>query len=97
MGGEEFCILLKGASPQVAMGVAERIRTELTSHSMGMQGGPVTVSTGIALAVPEESFDMLMRRADACLYRAKVKGRNRTEIATDVTPLDFESSGVVFS
>ncbi|MBP8019123.1 MAG: GGDEF domain-containing protein [Hylemonella sp.] len=97
MGGEEFCILLKEATPQVAMGVAERIRTELASQSMDLQGGPVTASTGIALAVPEESFDMLIRRADACLHRAKVKGRNRTEIATDVTPLDFESSGVVFS
>ena len=39
----------------------------------------VSVSIGLALAAPTDTPDMLLRRADTALYRAKTGGRGRTE------------------
>lgn len=37
----------------------------------------MTTSIGIALAVPDDTPDTLLRRADAALYRSKEAGRDR--------------------
>jgi len=84
-GGEEFACILIGASPEVAMETAERVRAavESTSTDLGNQQSlPVTLSIGVSLfphdgKEPEE----LVERADQALYRAKHGGRNRVERA----------------
>lgn len=81
MGGEEFCVLLKESSADIALQVAERLRADIALQSSAVAGGPVTVSVGIALAAPDEVFDTLARRADEALYLAKSRGRNRCEVS----------------
>ena len=76
-GGEEFVALLPETSLQEAMGVAERIRAAC------MAPGPqprCTVSIGVSTNLDAgDSVDTVIARADAAMYRAKTKGRNRVE------------------
>jgi diguanylate cyclase (GGDEF)-like protein len=82
-GGEEFIILLPQVGQQGAEVVAERILEEVRQlripHAASSAGGEVTVSMGVATALPDENQDpsTLIRAADALLYRAKESGRNR--------------------
>ncbi|MEY4529478.1 MAG: hypothetical protein RLZZ156_199 [Deinococcota bacterium] len=84
LGGEEFALLLPETSLEVAKDVAERIRLacqnmELTVESQKLQ---ITVSTGLTiLQSSDSSMDEILHRADLGLYQAKLKGRNRTEMA----------------
>ncbi|MFP4978539.1 diguanylate cyclase [Paenibacillus sp. CN-4] len=82
-GGEEFIILLAGASVKAAYTVAERIRLAVENHGTGYPF-KVTVSLGIA-AYPDHALtpEELIAKADQALYQAKELGRNRTRIADD--------------
>lgn len=86
-GGEEFALVLVSPDFQEALLCAERIRQRCAELSFS--GFPdtlkVTISCGVASYNPPESVDELIRRADAALYRAKAKGRNRIE-SVPVTP-----------
>jgi diguanylate cyclase (GGDEF)-like protein len=89
-GGEEFIILLPQVGQQGAEVVAERILEEVRQlripHSASSAGSEVTVSMGVATALPDENQDpsTLIRAADALLYRAKESGRNRYCISPPV-------------
>ncbi|PTA68809.1 GGDEF domain-containing protein [Deinococcus arcticus] len=78
-GGEEFLILVDGDA-DAALTVAERLRDAL-SRERHPQVGPVTISCGVAPASLHDSPDLLLRRADEALYRAKHAGRNTVTIA----------------
>ena len=78
-GGEEFVLLLPGASAERAELVAEEISRRLASAPSvdGMQ--MPTVSYGISLYDADTSqVDDVIAAADAALYLAKSLGRNRT-------------------
>jgi diguanylate cyclase (GGDEF)-like protein len=80
-GGEEFTIILPDISPETAYERADKIRKAVAALrvSDGKEFyGEVTMSIGVAL-YPESgrSADMLLRRADAALYRAKQQGRDK--------------------
>ncbi|MBT8092781.1 MAG: GGDEF domain-containing protein [Gammaproteobacteria bacterium] len=79
-GGDEFAILLPGASADEAMVIAERVRQTVCGTTGDGTDSlikiPLTISMGIAELGPGENFDTLMRSADAALYRAKHAGRN---------------------
>ena len=79
LGGEEFCLILRGLDAPAAQAATERIRAELeATPSLAPDRGPPTVSAGIAISsAGDESFDRLLRKADERLYRAKKAGRNR--------------------
>jgi diguanylate cyclase (GGDEF)-like protein len=79
LGGEEFCLILRGLDPAGAYAVAERIRGALEATSaLAPDHGAPTVSAGIAIgSVLGDTFDRLLREADERLYRAKGAGRNR--------------------
>jgi diguanylate cyclase (GGDEF)-like protein len=92
-GGEEFVVLLPGATREGAMMVAERIR-----KLVEMAGSPAlpepgihprlsTVSCGVASCYPtdDDSQEDLLDAADKALYQAKAGGRNQVcwgELAT---------------
>ncbi len=84
-GGEEFVVLLPGTTGDEAAGVARSIQRavwEIALPHEGTVAGIVTVSLGVAAAVPSplRVDEDLVRMADAALYRAKHAGRNRLEL-----------------
>ena len=76
LGGEEFALLLAGASEASAMRAAERLRQAVAAIDVA-QVGAVTISIGVA-ACPAHARDerTLYAASDAALYRAKDAGRN---------------------
>ena len=82
-GGEEFVILLRNPSAEVAWEVGERIREAVAKIDLQDIGvGTVTVSVGASVSRADgEAVADLVERADQALYRAKRQGRNRVEAA----------------
>lgn len=76
IGGEEFALILPGASRKGAQIVAEKIQ-EVIRASHGLEH-PITVSIGIsALSGTDVDAQTLVKEADLALYQAKQTGRNR--------------------
>lgn len=83
-GGEEFAIVLPDTPLSGAMVVAEQIRQAVSSGMLktresGESLGTVTISLGVAQLRASDTPRDLLRRADAALYSAKQRGRNRVE------------------
>ena len=81
-GGEEFSILMPGTDLEEAVRAAERMRAAIADAPWieGLGCG-YTASFGVAAFHPESpSLFSLLGRADAALYDAKNKGRNRVEV-----------------
>lgn len=80
-GGEEFVVVLRQASVEQALEVAERVRLAVRGLEPGELGilAPVTVSVGVAVGTTVEP-GALVERADAALYLAKRRGRDRVEV-----------------
>ena len=80
-GGEEFVVLMPDTEYRQAQNVAERVRTAVAERQFDMgitQQLAVTVSVGVALNESEtDTPEMILKRADVALYRAKREGRNR--------------------
>jgi diguanylate cyclase (GGDEF)-like protein len=81
MGGEEFAVILPGASAHGAFEMAEKLRKgvlEMGTIHKGNSHGVVTISIGCATVVPAEGSNSieLVALADAALYAAKSAGRN---------------------
>jgi diguanylate cyclase (GGDEF)-like protein len=78
-GGEEFLIVLPGASRFDAAIIAERLVNAVRQYRF--RGAyPVTISVGMATLPHDDAsctWDGLMLRADAALYEAKDLGRDR--------------------
>lgn len=91
MGGEEFGLWLPDAGLATALEVAERVRVTLETTPLLWNGQEVrlTCSVGVA-AVPETTAVIanLYATADAALYRAKERGRNRVEVAIAAGPVN---------
>lgn len=82
IGGEEFVLVLPGASPEVAEAVGERVRQSIESHTWPAQGpDSVTASIGLATHHPGMNAQSLLDQADKALYQAKRDGRNLLRIA----------------
>jgi diguanylate cyclase (GGDEF)-like protein len=80
-GGEEFLLILPGATPANAQPVLARLQAAVRDTLL--PGRPVTFSAGVAAHRGAESAEALLARADAALYAAKGAGRDRVELASD--------------
>jgi two-component system cell cycle response regulator len=80
-GGEEFVVLMPDTDYRQAQNVAERVRAAVAERSFEVGADralPVTVSVGVALnEADSDTPEMVLKRADIALYRAKREGRNR--------------------
>jgi diguanylate cyclase (GGDEF)-like protein/PAS domain S-box-containing protein len=72
-GGDEFAALLPYSTLEQARVVGDRLRSSLGRHP--------TASIGIAQWEHGESAESVVGRADAALYEAKRRGRDRTVLA----------------
>ena len=78
-GGEEFAVILPNTNAKSASVVGERLQSSMLERSPNFGG--LTISIGVASRLPRADRDpsALVRDADAALYQAKAKGRNRCE------------------
>jgi len=80
-GGDEFVVLMPALDrlddgARIATAVHDALAAPVR---VGDDLVEVSVSIGLALAAPTDTPEMLLRRADTALYRAKTGGRGRTE------------------
>ena len=84
-GGEEFVVILNGASLAVTQHIAEQFRKKVAQMEVAHYDNPirVTISIGIA-AFPEHGRDLtaVLQAADTAVYQAKHNGRNQIALAT---------------
>ena len=86
-GGEEFTVLLPGATEDELIALGERLRRAVEDMALPHPGQlhcPVTISIGLswrATGSRAGSPDTLLREADRALYVAKNTGRNRVVLA----------------
>jgi diguanylate cyclase len=84
-GGEEFLIVLPDTPPNGALALAEHVRKSFGKLRIRRTGGeecvdPLSISVGVAVPEPGESFEQALGRADKALYLAKNDGRNRVRM-----------------
>ena len=82
LGGEEFVLLLPDTGIEGAEALAQRLCQRVAAQPAEVDGRriPYTVSAGVAqMQAGVSGLDALIQRADAALYRAKSRGRNRVE------------------
>ena len=79
-GGEEFLVMLLETTVGTAAIVAERIRARVAIEELA--GGRVTISIGVAECPSHgDTPESLIESADAALYEAKDRGRDRVVAA----------------
>ncbi|TDR89026.1 GGDEF domain-containing protein [Enterovirga rhinocerotis] len=98
LGGEEFAVSAPDCSIEEASAIAERIREACGATPIRLGDGrlvTVTASIGVAITTAPRAtgVDAVLAAADAALYRAKAKGRDRIEISTEAIPHRTTSPG----
>lgn len=90
IGGEEFLLLLPNTDSSGAGAIAERLRQRTEQMGVVLQDGSrvrITASFGLVITGgvnhgAEETLRQTLSQADAALYVAKQRGRNRVEYWT---------------
>lgn len=83
-GGEEFVIFMPEIGQDDGVTAAERIRASVAKEKIDANGHPVTVTISVGVAsFPEHGDDAqaIISKADAALYQAKRRGRDRVVLA----------------
>lgn len=81
-GGEEFLVVLPGASSMAALRTASRLRKMIVEqgipHTTSPVAGHITISQGVITVTPDKGLEPadLIELADKALYNAKDSGRN---------------------
>ena len=87
-GGEEFLVVSPGCESSAGINQAERLRQVVSAKPVSIQDTviSVTMSLGVATLNVETKggVEQLLGAADEALYRAKLGGRNRLEVASVV-------------
>ncbi|MDH5079213.1 GGDEF domain-containing protein [Clostridium perfringens] len=79
-GGEEFCVLLKGASKYSSINYAKRIKENLDNlnikHKYSKISNNITFSIGIYTTYTKNDLKNAIKLSDKALYISKTRGRN---------------------
>ncbi|NBC35936.1 diguanylate cyclase [Novosphingobium sp. FSY-8] len=81
IGGEEFALLLPGASIEVAEMICARLGMSLSAAVTQFGDAEISITTSIGLARLGQHPEDTMRAADEALYQSKAAGRDRLSIA----------------
>jgi diguanylate cyclase (GGDEF)-like protein len=86
IGGEEFLAVLPAIGERDAHDIAERIRVRVERSCANVDGHAVALTLSIGVAATDGGIDhpQLLARADAAMYQAKLRGRNRVSVASHV-------------
>lgn len=81
-GGEEFVLLMPSTVPAAGMKLLETLRAAIEACPFHFKGERVTITISMGLTAfrTGEHSDLVLKRADQALYRAKNGGRNRVEL-----------------
>lgn len=75
LGGDEFALLLPETDADAAETIVSKLQLQL-DQAMAEDGWDVSFSIGVmTFTVPPESLDAAVAMADACMYRAKARGK----------------------
>ncbi|SDR81549.1 diguanylate cyclase (GGDEF) domain-containing protein [Friedmanniella luteola] len=84
LGGDEFVVLLEPVvDEESAVAVGERLIAEVSAPIRLSNGEDVTVGASVGVAISQDArtdADALLVEADTAAYRAKNRGRGRTEV-----------------
>jgi diguanylate cyclase (GGDEF)-like protein len=85
-GGEEFVLALFGRTAAQGKDFAERLRENIASHPLSVEGKVIHVTSSFGVAESsgraDESLQNLLHFADEALYAAKRAGRNQVCVFT---------------
>ena len=85
-GGEEFVVILPNCSKENAVLIGNKLRSAISDQNIQFQNqqpmGNLTCTFGVA-TYPEDADtkELLLKRADECLYDGKARGRNKVVAA----------------
>ncbi len=82
-GGEEFLVCLPNTTAGIARTAIERLREKISQTNISVTDDitiNVTASFGITLLSADEDWSMSIEHADAAMYQAKARGRNRVVV-----------------
>jgi diguanylate cyclase (GGDEF)-like protein len=85
-GGEEFLLIMPGATLESALASLERMRTLVFGIHLPASGAGlrVSLSAGLATCLADaRSLDEMIARADSALYAAKNEGRDSVRVADE--------------
>ncbi len=96
-GGEEFIVIMIGASHDIIYQRAESLRKNVKNISPEYEGNilkNITLSIGVAIYPDHgETGENIIRAADIALYKSKHEGRDRVTIAHTEESLKFPDHG----
>lgn len=81
-GGDEFLAILSGITRPFLANVSEKLLKLVAQSTVPLDDTKVqvTISVSAAMAVPGDSPESLLKRADRQLYASKESGRNRVSL-----------------
>ena len=82
IGGEEFAVLVPGATAQEGEIIAERLRSTIANRTFNTPDDEIniTASFGVTGARKDDTIDTIFARVDKALYEAKKRGKNQVVV-----------------